>query len=564
MAELSDTQRLLELLKAGQPKAPGEVNTDTIRYALYVRKSTTSEDRQASSIPDQIRECIERVATPNSLNVVRVFQENYSAKVADMRDQFNAMINEIENGRIDGLLAWHPDRLSRNMKEAGSIIDLVDRGLIKDLRFATFTFENTPAGKMLLGITFVMAKQYSEHLAESVDRGNKRAVEDGEFIGKFKHGYVIDKDRTFQPDPRNFTKVKQMFAMTLAGKSQKEIRLWINEQGYTVQKRPGGEYTSHAWDKDDISKLLRDPHYAGVHKWGKTFTVLAELYDFEPMISVDNFLTINKIDSLDSSKVLAINMPRSIDTKADLLRGKIYCAKCNKTLTSMLISKRDKETGEIIHARYYYKCETEGCPMHDKSVRAGVVVDAAQQFFEQYLFVTENNYGHYAKEAGKEAKRKSAEFDGAIARLKVVVANKEKAYEQTKDLILKNPELKDHYDLDRHAKEIEKLRTDYRRNVKRREHIKDAILTFEEYLKLLKLTPVILGKIRDMKAMDALLRSFFSNFTIMPAKDGDFKGCTVSYKLNEPWAGFVDNNDFVLGAGDGTLTRGLILGKDAL
>lgn len=564
MAELSDTQRLLELLQAGQPKAPGDIDPATVRYALYARKSTTSEDRQASSIEDQIRECLEKVATPNNLNVVKIYQESFSAKIADTRDEFKKLINEIENGHIEGLIAWHPDRLSRNMKEAGAIIDLVDRGLIKDLRFPTFTFENTPAGKMLLGITFVMAKQYSEHLAESVERGNKRAVEDGEFIGKFKHGYIVDINRAFQPDPHNFTKVKHMFEMALAGKSQKDIRLWINEQGYTVQKLPGGEYKPHKWDKDDVSKLLRDPLYTGVLKWGKTITDLTESQDFEPMISVKDFLTINRIDSLNSSKVLAIQRPRSGDIDADLLRGTVYCGKCNKTLTSMLIPKRDKGTGAIKEKRYYYKCETEGCPMHNKSARAGFVISAAQEFFEQYLFVTKSNYAHYVKEAEKEASRKSVEFDSAIARLKLAVANKEKSYERTKALILDDPKLKEHYDLDDYAKKIEKLKAEYKRNMKRRDNIKAAIPTFEEYLKLLEMTPVILGKIRDMKAMDSLLRIFFSNFTIEPVQDGTFKGSKVAYKLNEPWKGFVENGNFVRGAGWGTLTPGLILGKDAL
>ena len=148
--------------------------------------------------------------------------------------------------------------------------------------------------------------------------------------------------------------------------------------------------------------------------------------------------------------------------------------------------------------------------------------------------------------------------------MKVVVANKEKSYEKTKDLVRDNPDLKNHYDLDKYAKEVEKLKSDYRRLKKRRDNIKNAIPTFEEYLKLLKLTPVILGKIRDMKAMDSLLRIFFSNFTIMPATKGTFKGSTVAYKLNEPWEGFVESGNFVLGAGQGTLTPGLVLGKDAL
>ena len=564
MPELNDTQKLLELLQAGQPKPPSEVDTSTVRYALYARKSTTSEDRQASSIEDQIKECMEKLVSPNNLRIVQVYEESYSAKIADTRPRFNAMINEIENGRIDGVISWHPDRLSRNMKEAGSIIDLVDRGLIKHLLFPTFTFENTPAGKMLLGITFVMAKQYSEHLSESVDRGNKRAIEDRTlFIGKFKHGYVVDVDRYFQPDPHNFTKVKEMFTMALSGKSQKDLRLWINKQNYTVQKLPGGEYKSHVWDKDDVSKLLKDPHYAGVHKWGKSLTNLVEAYDFEPMITVDEYLKINRIVSLNSSKVYAISSPKSGDIAADLLRGMVYCSKCNKTLTSMLIPKKDKD-GNVHHARYYYKCETEGCTMENKSARAAIVIEAAQQFFQQYLFVTKSNYADYVKKAEAEANRKAEEFTSAIARHKILIANKEKSYEDTKQLVANNPELKEHYDLDKYAKEIKKLKSEYQKANDSKQRIKSAIPSFEEYLKLLESTPVILSKIRDMKTMDTFLRIFFSNFTIYPIKDGTFKGSKVTYKLNEPWQGFIDDDDFVRGAGQGTLTPGLVLGKDAL
>ena len=564
MSELKSTQDLLEILQAAQPNAPRDVDTSTVRYALYTRKSTTSEDRQASSIEDQVDDCYEKVIIPNGLNVVKVYQESYSAKVADLRDQFNAMVKEIESGNIDGIIAWHPDRLSRNMKEAGAIIDLVDRGAVRDLQFATFTFENTPAGKMLLGITFVMAKEYSEHLAESVDRGNKRAVEGGEFIGKFKHGYVLDINRFFRPDPLNFAKIVHMFEMALSGKSQKDIRLWINEQAYTVQKRQGEKHVPHVWDKDDVSKLLRDPHYVGVHKWGINHTDLTEKYDFKPMLTVDEFLTINKIDSLDNSKILAMHSPRGGETKADMLRGKVYCGECNKTLTSMLLPKYIKGTLEVKEYRYYYKCETEGCSMHGKSARAKFVIDKAQEFFMQYLFVTKNNYEEYLKQADIEAKKKSAEFDSIIAKSKVLIANKERVYDETKQLILKNPELKEHYSLDKHAKEIVKLKANSKRAMKQRDNIKAAIPTFEEYLKLLQSTPVALGKIRDMDTMDALLRIFFSNFTIHPVMKGAFKGSNVTYKLNEPWEGFVNANDFVLGAGTGTLTLGLILGKDAL
>lgn len=564
MAEAKDTKYLLELLQAGQSSDPKDVDISTVRYALYARKSTTGEDKQASSIEDQIDECYEKLIIPKKLNVVRVYQESYSAKVSDLRDEFNAMVKEINSGNIDGIIAWHPDRLSRNMKEAGAIIDLVDRRAIRDMQFATFTFENTPAGKMLLGITFVMAKEYSEKLSVDVGRGNKRAVEGGEFIGKFKHGYVLDINRYFRSDPFNFAKVQHMFEMALNGKSQKDIRLWINEQNYTVQKRQGEKHVPHIWDKDDVSKLLRDPHYVGVHKWGVNHTDLTEKYEFETMLTVDEFLTINKVDSLNDSKVLTLHRPRGGIVNADLLRGIVYCGECKKTLTSMLIPKKDKETGKIKEQRYYYKCETEGCSMHNKSARAGLVLEAAQDFFKTYLFTTKSNYAEYMKQAEIEAKRKSAAYESAISRLKILIANKEKVYEDMKVLVLKSPDMKEHYDLDKHLKAITKLRTDYKRALRQKENIKAAIPTFEEYLKLLESTPVILGKIRDMKTMDALLRIFFSNFTIFPVVKGGFKGSTVAYKLNEPWNGFVESNDFVRGAGEETLTLDLFLGKEAL
>lgn len=549
MSEVKDTKYLLELLQAGQPSDPSDVDISTVRYALYARKSTTGEDKQASSIEDQIDECYEKLIIPKKLNVVRVYQESYSAKVSDLRDEFNDMVREINAGNIDGIIAWHPDRLSRNMKEAGAIIDLVDRRAIRDMQFATFTFENTPAGKMLLGITFVMAKEYSEKLSVDVGRGNKRAIEGGEFIGKFKHGYILDINRYFRPDPFNFGKVQHMFEMALNGKSQKEIRLWINEQGYTVQKRQGEKHMPHKWDKDDVSKLLRDPHYVGVHKWGVNHTDLTMKYDFEPMLTVEEFLTINKVDSLSDSKVLTLHRPRGGIVNADLLRGLVYCGECKKSLTSMLIPKKDKQTGKVKEQRYYYKCETEGCTMHNKSARAGIVIDTAQDFFKSYLFTTKSNYAEYLKQAEIEAKRKTAQYESAISRLKLLIANKEKVYEEMKDLILKSPDMKDHYDLNKHLKAIDKLKADYKRAIRQKEKIKAVIPTFEEYLKLLESTPVILGKIREMKTMDALLRIFFSNFTIMPAAKGSFKGSIVTYKLNEPWRGFVDANDFVRGAG---------------
>ena len=562
MDELIKQQQLLEMLKGGS-LSDEIVDKQKVRYALYARKSTTGDEKQSSSIDDQIRDCIDRIIEPQGLNLVATYEEKFSAKEADTREEFKRLIKDIQLGRIDGVIAWHPDRLSRNMKEAGTIIDLVDKGSIKDLQFATFTFENNPAGKMLLGITFVMAKQYSEHLSESVDRGNRRAIEDGEFIGKFKHGYVIDADRHFQPDPDSFIKIKHMFEMALAHKSQKDIRFWINEQEYKVQKKQGADPVSHKWSKDDVSELLRDSHYAGVHKWGKNLITIAEFYEFQPMITVDQFFEINKIDNLDSSKVLALRRPRD-ETRADFLRGIVYCGHCNKPLTSMLIDK--KKDGVIVSSRYYYKCETAGCAMEGKSARAKYVVDAAQKFLATYLFVNKTNFESFLKSAKTHIKKTQHGIDSAVAKLTKDISNKQTSYENIKKLI-ENDEtgtLKRHYDLDETLADITEMQGRHARLLQMRRDAPSSLPTFQEYLKLFESTSVILGKIRDMKQMNAFIRIFFSNFTITATGEDFRRGSTVVYKLNEPYEGFVKNGDFVLGAGEETLTLDLFLGKEAL
>lgn len=57
------------------------------------------------------------------------------------------MLEGFRTGKYHGLISWSPNLLSRNMKDAGEIIELVDKEYIQDLQFKTYQFENTPSGK---------------------------------------------------------------------------------------------------------------------------------------------------------------------------------------------------------------------------------------------------------------------------------------------------------------------------------------------------------------------------------------------------------------------------------
>ena len=84
------------------------------------------------------------------------------------------MLERIEAGEAEGILAWHPDRLARNSVDGGRIIYLLDTGKIKTLKFPTFRFESDPQGKFMLNIMFGQSKYYVDSLSENTKRGLPR------------------------------------------------------------------------------------------------------------------------------------------------------------------------------------------------------------------------------------------------------------------------------------------------------------------------------------------------------------------------------------------------------
>src|ERR1700683_679392 len=95
------------------------MDTAPFRYFIYVRKSTEGEDRQARSIGDQLAEIREAVHRKH-LDDVGSFEESRSAKTKG-RPLFNEMLDRIEAGEADGVIAWHPDRLARNALVGGRV-----------------------------------------------------------------------------------------------------------------------------------------------------------------------------------------------------------------------------------------------------------------------------------------------------------------------------------------------------------------------------------------------------------------------------------------------------------
>lgn len=327
-------------------------------FAIYARKSTDeSSEKQSASIPQQIEKCMEycqkegiplaprpqnepieqltiqEIENDNKGNKSRatelkafyvqywVITERKSARRPFERAAWRRIIEQqINQGKLQGLLGYAPDRFSRNLQEGGELIQLVERKILA-LKFTNFHFENNAAGQMMLGFWFVFAEHYSKKLSEDSLRGSEKAHIEGRAAGTRKYGYMIDPDDYFIPDPVHFPIMRKAFERKLFdGWSDAKIAEEMNSKGWrqTLKQEQGAKMTAR---KISENQLWSSKFYFGVYE--RTFNnVVASVdlrnmdtdnYKFEPVLSEEEWFVLQ--EKLSETSHAMIKKRKSMRTK---------------------------------------------------------------------------------------------------------------------------------------------------------------------------------------------------------------------------------------------------------
>lgn len=335
----------------------------TIRYVLYARKSSEQDERQALSIDSQVKAMLE-LAKREGLEIVDVRRESHSAKESSGRPVYNQLLEDIRGGQFDGILTWAADRLSRNAGDLGSIVDLMDQGLLKEIRTQGQRFTNNPNEKFLLMILCSQAKLENDNRGINTKRGMKTRAEMGHRPCIPALGYALekrpeDKKNRVIPDPIRGPFIRQMFEkVAYQHVSGRNLHRWMQEVGFRTKL--GKTITLSM-----IYRMLRNSFYTGKFEYpvgsGNWYKG-----DYEPLVPQHLFE--------EAGKVLDLAPKKAWGTKEFAYTRMITCGGCGSGITAEEKHKKLKD-GSIKTYIYYVCCDSKTHDCHEPSIREDVLLE---------------------------------------------------------------------------------------------------------------------------------------------------------------------------------------------
>ncbi|MFZ3012041.1 MAG: recombinase family protein [Minisyncoccia bacterium] len=321
---------------------PAFVAQEQIKYCLYARKSSEAEEKQALSVDSQIKEML-TVAQRENLNIVDMYRESHSAKDCGQRPVFNKLLVDIREGKFNGIMVWHPDRLSRNAGDLGAIVDLLDQKKLIEIRTYSQRFTNNPNEKFLLMILGSQAKLENDNKSVNVKRGLKAKCEMGLWPSVAPTGYLNSKNKD-QPgvvfvDPIRAPIMKEIFVKVgHQGWSGRKVFRWLNEIKFVTK-------TGKALTLSNVYIILNNNFYHGTFEYpkgsGRWF-----LGKHIPLISKDLFD--------DTQKQLHLQLRSHVRNKEFAFTKMLTCGNCGSGVTAQEKYKTLKDG--TVNKYIYYGC----------------------------------------------------------------------------------------------------------------------------------------------------------------------------------------------------------------
>ncbi len=339
-----------------------------MKAALYARVST---DKQAEKygIPSQIealrKRCLERDWTPVFDGDKDAFiDDGYSGAELD-RPALNRLRQAAREGRVDVVLVYDPDRLSRKLYHQMILAEEFEKQGIK-LEFITQDMGTSPEDRMFFNMRGLIAEYDREKIRERTMRGSREKARQGKVVsaGAIPFGFRYNKERATLEEDLERAQIVRLIFHTFANETLSLQGLADRLNRLHIPTPRGGD----RWRASTLGTMLRNEVYIGkmyqfrrYHveprfrrkpsaKVRKTSATLRPKEEWIP-VKVPSLVPVEMFESVQRKLKTNAELSRR-NTKGEyLMSGLLYCSHCGGRMG-----------GHTIHAVPYYRCYRKGNP----------------------------------------------------------------------------------------------------------------------------------------------------------------------------------------------------------
>ena len=350
----------MEVFKIKKKEQVTDFRIKKLNVAAYVRVSTEKES-QLHSYESMIRYYTDKIEKNNNWNLVKVYSDfGVSGTTRFKRQEFNEMVADAINGKIDLILTKSVSRFARNSVDLLSTVRLLKEKNIgvyfEEENIYTLNLES----ELLITIMSSVAQKESEEASKKLKYGLKMLHENGvAVIHAPCLGYDHDiENKKLVINKREAKIVKTIFEMYLNGYIISDIAKHMNDKGYKTK-------FNSSFSFQGVRRILENEVYTGTMVQGKYYVKERgrkpiknrgemPMYKIKnhhkAIISEEDFNKVHEMLVRKKNSFLTSEMARErykqIDTE---LVGVFRCGFCGRVLPR-------KTEGRIREYQKYYKC----------------------------------------------------------------------------------------------------------------------------------------------------------------------------------------------------------------
>lgn len=306
---------------------------------VYIRVSTEDQAREGFSLGEQ-EEKLLQLCSFKEMEVYKVYKDaGISAKDMEHRPQFQAMLQDMKEGKINYIVAYKLDRITRSVRDLEELISVLEQYNCYLLCDRDDVNTSTANGRFFVRMLTVLSQLEIEIVSERTKFGLNGAIKSGHIPGQRPFGYTKSEDKKMIIDNATRPYVEKIFDMYLEGKSFQQIANYFKENNIYPKKK---------WRDTTIQKIIDNKIYMGDYEQYKR---IGKNKNLEPIIYM------NVVEPIISRAKWEECQRQKERNQRTYTRDRVYtffqrlkCPDCGRIM-------KCKGSGGIKRKYLYYTCE---------------------------------------------------------------------------------------------------------------------------------------------------------------------------------------------------------------